>query len=604
MQNRGTKIVCSLGPASSEDSVVRKLILAGMNVARLNFSHGTYETHRDAIERVRRVSSELGIPVAILLDTKGPEIRTGMVKNDGKVTINKGDKVSITTDGCETTAASNGAPARISISWKEAASKLKSSNRVLVADGLLELDVIDIEGAVINCRAQNSALIGSKKNVNLIGLHANLPIMSEQDKKDIEFGVKMDVDFVAASFLSFPHEVTEIRKYLLSLNSNIKIIAKIENHEGVENIKEIAQLADGVMVARGDLGVQLPTEQIPLVQKHIISICRKAGKPVITATQMLESMIVNPRPTRAELTDVANAIIDGTDAVMLSGETTTGAYPVEAVETMDKIARTVECSNDFRARMKETIFDCHSEAYDIKENLSIVMSRSGVEIASAVNAKAIVTPTNSGNTARILSVFRPDAPIMAVTPDPRSERIMQLYWGVHTFARPHVDDSESMIQNTIKVVSDSGAAKISDKIMLVAGLPLQSPNMVNTVRVIIIGTVLARTSSGGSANHAITRASGRVIHAITPNDARSRIVSLGGGEILICKVLTEDYTPILRLVSGVICEGISEISEEQLGLINPELVWLTHIRNATKKLESGLTVTIDSKEMLVYEGTI
>jgi len=604
MQNRRTKIICSLGPATSEDSVVRELILAGMNIARLNFSHGNHETHGASMERVRRISSELGIPVAILLDTKGPEIRTGMVENDGKVTINKGDDVVLTTDDAFTVAAHDGKPARISISWKEAAAKLKSAHRVLIADGLLELEVIDSDGTSVNCRAKNAAVIGSRKNVNLIGIHARLPIISDQDKKDIEFSVKKDVDFIAASFVSFPHEITEIKKFLIGLNSSMKIIAKIENAEGVENIREIAQLADGVMVARGDLGVQLPTEQIPLVQKHIINMCRKAGKPVITATQMLESMIVNPRPTRAELTDVANAIIDGTDAIMLSGETTTGAYPVEAVKTMDKIALSVEQADEFRQRMKDTRHSCHSEAFDIKENLSIIMSQSGVEIAEAVNAKAIVTPTSSGNTARILSVFRPDKPIIAVTHDQRSERVMQLYWGVNTFIRPKVEDSESMIQGSLKVVSDSGVAGISDKIMLIAGLPLNSPNMVNTVRVLIYGTILARTSFGGSANRAITRASGRIIHAATPNEARKKYMSLGGGEILICNVLTEDFTPILRIVSGVICEDVSEINEEQLGYINPRLVWLTHIRNASKYLESGLTVTIDSKEMLVYEGTM
>jgi len=422
MEIRKTKIVCSLGPSSFEDSVVRDLILAGMNVARINFSHDTHETHRKSMERVRRISAELGVSVAIMLDTKGPEIRTGMVENDGKITINKDDSVVVTTDGCFTTAAQADAPARISISWKEAASKLKSGHSILIADGLLELEVLTLDGGNINCKAKNAASIGSRKNVNLLGVHANLPIMSEQDKKDIAFGAEMDIDFIAASFLSYPHEVTEIRKYLESLNSSIKIIAKIECAEGVENIREIAAVADAVMVARGDLGVQLPTEQIPLVQKHIINMCRKVGKPVITATQMLESMIVNPRPTRAELTDVANAIFDGTDAVMLSGETTIGAYPVEAVKMMDKIARTVEESEEFRARMKEFLPECFSLAHNPKENLSIIMARSGVDIASAVKAKLILTPTRSGNTARILSVFRPDEPILAVASDKYAER--------------------------------------------------------------------------------------------------------------------------------------------------------------------------------------
>jgi len=500
MENRKTKIVCSLGPASSNDEVVRNLILSGMNVARLNFSHGSREDHLGSIERVRRISKELKIPVAILLDTKGPEIRTGIVENDGKVIIKKDDPVIVTVDGCMTTAAQGQTPARISISWKDAVVKIQNlltsrskSNEsqaggnihILVADGLLDLEALSVSDGVINCRAENTAEIGSKKNVNLIGIHAGLPILSEQDKKDIEFGVQMDVDFIAASFVSFPHEVTEIKKFLESLNSSIKVIAKIECADGVENIKEIARLSDGVMVARGDLGVQLPIEQIPLAQKYIISVCRKAGKPVITATQMLESMIVNPRPTRAELTDVANAIFDGTDAVMLSGETTIGAYPVEAVKIMNKIACTVEQSEEFKKLMKSIRDECFSDDSS-HGNIGIIVSRSGVEISSNVDAKAIITPTLSGNTARILSVFRPDHPVLAVTPNERAIRVMQLYWGVYPHHAPTVDESNSMIHNSMRVASESGTAAASDKIVLVAGLPLHTPMMINTVRVIVM----------------------------------------------------------------------------------------------------------------------
>lgn len=603
MIKRKTKIVCSLGPASSDDAVVRDLILAGMNVARLNFSHGSYDTHRASIDQVRRISGELGMSVAILLDTKGPEIRTGMTENDKTIHINKGDAVIVTTDDCYTTAAQGEKPARISLSWKEAASKLQAGHRILIADGLLDLEVIDIATGAVNCRASNSAAIGSKKNVNLIGVHAGLPILSEQDKNDIAFGVEMDIDFVAASFLSYPHELTEIKKFLESLNSRIKIIAKIESGEGLDNIKEIARLADGVMVARGDLGVQLPTEQIPLAQKQIINVCRRAGKPVITATQMLESMIINPRPTRAELTDVANAIFDGTDAVMLSGETASGAYPVEAVRMMDKIACTIEQSDEFRIRMKNFHEECLSEAHNPLENLGIIMSRSGVEVAASVDAKAIVTSTLSGNTARLLSAFRPDEPVLAITPDEHARRVMQLFWGVYAFPSPRVIDTESMIQNAMKIAADSGAADLSDKILLVAGLPLESPNMVNTIRVIILGTVLARSVAGGSADPAVTRARGRIVHAETAKDAREKIKS-AGGEILVCKILTEDYIPILRVLNGVVCEGVSEISEATLREVNPHLVWLTFIRHAAEKLESGLTVTIDSKQLLVYEGSI
>ena len=486
MQKRKTKIVCSLGPASSNDAVVRDLILAGMNVARVNFSHGTHESHQASIERVKRISQELGKPVAILLDTKGPEIRTGMVENDGTVKINKDDLVTVTVDGCFTAASQDNTPAKMSITWVDAPLKLKSGHLILVADGLLEIEVLNVSGNIINCRANNSAEIGSRKNVNLIGIHAGLPIMSEQDKKDITFGVKMGVDFIAASFVSFPHEVIEIRNYLESLNASIKIIAKIECSYGVENIRDIVQAADGIMVARGDLGVQLPTEQIPLAQKKIISVCRKAGKPVITATQMLESMIINPRPTRAELTDVANAIFDGTDAVMLSGETSAGAYPVESVKTMDKIACTVEQSYEFRERMESIRNECLVEENNQNERLGIIISRSGVDVAASIHAKALVTPTLSGNTARLLSAFRPEQTILAVTPNDHTIREMQLYWGVFPYHAPITDETRYKIQNAIRIIKESGAATDSDIIVLVAGLPMQSKNPVNTIQVIML----------------------------------------------------------------------------------------------------------------------
>ena len=603
MQNRKTKIVCSLGPASSSDSVVRDLLLAGMNVARFNFSHGTHETHRTAIEQVRRISGELGVSVAIMLDTKGPEIRTGMTENNEVVTIRKDDAVTVTTDDCFTVAADGQTPARLSISLKNAASKLESGHHILVADGLLDLEVLNIENGVLNCKAGNTASIGSKKNVNLIGVHPELPIMSEQDKKDIAFGAELDIDFIAASFLSYPHEVTEIKKYLQSLDSDMKIIAKIENGEGIENIREITNLADGVMVARGDLGVQLPTERIPLAQKYIISVCRKIGKPVITATQMLESMVVNPRPTRAELTDVANAIFDGTDAVMLSGETANGAYPVESVKMMDKIACTVEQSPEFRAKMKTFHSECLSWMHNSAEDLGVVMSRSGVEIASAVGVKAIVTSTSTGKTARLLSAFRPDEPVIAVTSDRRAERVMQLYWGVSAFQMPRADETEKMIHNAMKTVSDRGFAGIADKVMLVAGLPVTSPYTINAIRVVIIGTVIARSVAGGFSDPDVTRAWGRIIHADTVQEAQKRIKA-DGGEILVCKTLTDDFIPVLSSMNGVICEGISEVGKSRLREINPRLVWLTNIRYTAEKLESGLTVTMDAKQLLVYEGSV
>ena len=488
MGNRKTKIVCSIGPSSFDEAVIRDLILSGMNIARLNFSHGDQQSHKKTIENVRRVSAAMDKQIAILLDTKGPEIRTGETENDCKVTIKKNDSVIVTVDNCMTVPAGEDGktPARISISWKEAPLKLKGGHHILVADGLLDLEVIDVADNKINCKANNTAEIRSKKNVNLLGIHARLPIIGEQDKKDIAFGVEMGVDLIAASFVSFAYEVTEIKEYLNSLGSKIKVIAKIETGEGVENIREIAQVADGIMVARGDLGVQLPTEQIPLVQKKIINVCRKKGKPVITATQMLESMVVNPRPTRAELTDVANAIFDGTDAVMLSGETANGAYPVQAVKTMDRIARTVEQSYEFREHMENIRNECLSEDFNPRDSLGITMARAGVQISASVNAKAIVTPSLRGRTARYLSVFRPDQLILALTPHDRVMRIMQLYWGVIPCYAPIADESESMIKNSMRIALESKAAEITEKIVLVAGLPIQSENPVNTVRVIVL----------------------------------------------------------------------------------------------------------------------
>jgi pyruvate kinase len=314
-------------------------------------------------------------------------------------------------------------------------------------------------------------------------------------------------------------------------------------------------------------------------------------------------MIVNPRPTRAELTDVANAIFDGTDAIMLSGETAVGAYPIEAVKTMDKIAVSVEQSVDFRNRMQTFRSECFSEVHNPQENMGIIMSRSGVEIAIAVNAKALVTPTLSGNTARLLSVFRPDEPVLAVTSNEHAERIMSLYWGVHACRAPLVAETEGMIQNAMKVAMDSKVAGISDKIVFVAGMPLHSPNMVNTVRVIILGTVIARSRAGGHSDPEMFRVRGKIIQATTPKEARDKLILLGG-EILVCKILTKDFIPILRIVKGVISEEVSEITDADLRDVNPSLVWLTQVSHASGNLESGFTVTLDASQLLIYEGSI
>lgn len=589
-----------MGPTTADDVIIEKLLKAGMNVARFNFSHGTHESQKEAMDRVKRVSEKTHLPVALLLDTKGPEIRTGDTAGDKAVTITAGDTVLVTTDGHMTVPAEHGKPARLSLNWKDFAGKATAGVRVLIADGLLELEVLGSDGTTVTCKAKNTGAIRSKKNVNLIGLHAMLPIINEQDKKDIAFGVEQGVDFIAASFVSFASEIHEIRRYLETLNSKAKIIAKIENEEGVNNIREIAEAADGIMVARGDLGVQLPTEQIPLAQKHIIGVCHAMGKPVITATQMLDSMIVNPRPTRAELTDVANAIFDGTDAVMLSGETANGSYPVEAVETMSRIALTVEDSPEFCKKMyQDNSFTDYSET----GNIGMIMAHNAYTTARDVKAMVIIAPTLSGHTAKMISKFRPEQSVIAVTPDPVVARQLLLHWGVIPLLTKVADDSGEMVQNAIKIALDAGVVHISDRIVLAAGIPLYSPLMLNTVRVLLVGNVLARGHNGGCVNQEKPKVSGRIVRANTAMEALNQLKHTGG-DILVCPTIDQDFIPLLRLVNGVIAENSSELPEAILSLVNPNLVWISDVAGASQTLESGLVVTIDGIQHLVYEGII
>ena len=598
MITRKTKIVCSIGPSCDNDETIRNMIQAGMNIARFNFSHGTYEWHAQAMNRVRRISDELDTPVAILLDTKGPEIRTGLVQDGKNVSICVNEIVEITVDDSLCVNAEENHCCHLSISWKEAPVKLFPGVKILIADGLLELEVLEIKDEKIICKAKNSGVIGSRKNVNLIGVHAGLPIMSEKDKEDLKFGAEQDVDFVAASFVSFSEEIVEIKEYLKSINLNARVIAKIENEEGLNNIEAIVKEADGVMVARGDLGVQLPTEKIPLAQKAIIRACRQSGKPVITATQMLDSMIVNPRPTRAELTDVSNAVFDGTDAVMLSGETASGKYPVESVKTMALITSTTEQSEEYLSRMKAA-----DSFYTPSQEIGHVVAHSAYKLARNLDAKAIIIPTLHGNTARMIGSFRPEQIVIAVTPDKKVLRQLMIQWGVAPVLCQIADDSEMMIQNAVKLALDFGAVKLSDKVVMCAGIPISSPLMVNTIKVLLVGNVLARGTVFGFADSMHTRASGRIVHSEYVSELKE-IMRLHRHTILVCWRITEDLIPLLRIVDGVVSESGSDIPAKRLTEINKSLVWVTNVPNAQKNLENDLSVTIDGEQGLVYEGII
>ena len=610
-----------MGPTTESLGVVCDLLRAGMNVARFNFSHGNHEYHKASMERVREASRITGIPCAILLDTKGPEIRTGLVANDGKIDIIEGEIFLMTNDDCETVAAGSpeaggeGMPGRISLSWKKLPEEIRPDCHILIADGLIAMLVLETDGkSAITCRALNSGKIGSKKNVNVLGVHPDVPVLSEQDKKDLEFGISMGIDFIAASFVSSASDVVSILRFIEPFGSKVRVISKIENEEGLDNIAEIIAVSAGIMVARGDLGVQLATERIPLAQKKIIQACNLAGKPVITATQMLDSMITNPRPTRAELTDVANAIFDGTDAVMLSGETANGAYPVETVKMMAKIASTVEGSDEYRAKMRQF------HRYDRKSSgIAEIMAHAAYDTATEIEASAILTPTISGNTARLLSTFRPEQPIIAATPIDTVQRQLLLNWGVVPLLVKIAEDSEEMTQNSMRVAIDANALKLSDKVVMVAGMPIVSPMMVNTIRVLFVGNVLARGRVAGGSRHVpvepdvpgyvagdvtvVPRATGRIVRAENLEDA---FVALRkkGGEILVTRNLDMSFVPILRVVTGLVVENPTDMTEETLAMINPNLVWVSEVPGAMKTLEPGFTVTLDAREKIIYEGTV
>ena len=595
---RKTKIVCSIGPASDNDETVREMILSGMNVARFNFSHGTYEWHSQAMERVRRISGELNIPVGIMLDTKGPEIRTGNTDGNKDLVISSGDVIEITGDDSPCTQGSGETPTHISLSWKEAGKKLRPGHKVLIADGLVELLVEKNDGEKVICRALNSGKFSSKKNVNLKGIHAGLPIMAEKDKEDLKFGASMDVDFVAASFVSFPEEVVQIKDFLKKAGANAKVIAKIENEEGLNNIEMIAREADGVMVARGDLGVQVAEERIPLAQKEIIRVCQKIGKPVITATQMLDSMIVNPRPTRAELTDVSNAVFDGTDAVMLSGETASGKYPVESIKTMALITSTTEDSAEYRERMK--LLDSN---YRPGPEIGHSVIHSAYKLARNIEAKAIIIPTLHGNTARTIGSYRPEQVIIAVTPDKKVLRQLTMQWGVAPVSCGIAEESETMIQNAVKNALDSGAVNAGDRVVMCAGIPLASPLMANTIKVLIVGNVIARGTEFGFSNPEKIRTGGRVIQANDSRAFKERMAYNRHG-VLVCNRITEDLLPLLRVVDGVVAENGSDIPIDMLSMVNKDLVWILSAPGAMRSLENDLTVTLDGEQGLVYEGRV
>lgn len=605
--NRNTRIICTMGPAVENLDTVRSLIRRGMNVARFNFSHGDHVYHGAGMERVREASRLEGVPVALLLDTKGPEIRTGSVKDDGKVSLVKNSRVQV---ACVEDAVRTRGPeaafmtsSSVTVSYSGLVDDLKPGAKVLIADGLIALEVVSKADRIAECVVLDGGEIGGRKNVNVIGVKTKLPALTDQDRRDIAFGARMGIDFIAASFVRKASDVTAIQRYLAEIGSDIPVIAKIEDEEGLDNVAEIIRVSAGIMVARGDLGVQIPVERVPIEQKRIIARCNAAGKPVITATQMLDSMIKNPRPTRAEAGDVANAVLDGTDCVMLSGETASGAYPEEAVSVMDRIVKEVESSEGYlrsaegrRRSPPEAAFgDTNAEEDDIARTIAEAASWT----ADRIGAAAIVVPTVSGNTARMVSRFRPRRRIVAATPDESVRRRLLLNWGVVPVLVDREVDSEAMIQGAIAATIRAGYAKSLDKVVVAAGLPLGTPLQTNSVRIHVIGNVLGRGGRGFG-----RRCTGRVVKARTLDDAAQSLRKEGGGEILLTHTLDESFIPILRIIDGVILEGVSEMPWEMIRDTNPSLVYVSQVPHAMERFEDHLTVTLDGRAKLVYEGSL
>ncbi len=578
---RKTKIICTLGPAVDSEDMLRKLMLGGMNVARMNFSHGTHEEHKKRIDTFKKIREELGLPLPLLLDTKGPKIRIGNFK-DGEITLKQGDSFTLVNDDII------GDSSRVSVDYKALYKDVKKGGRVLINDGLVELEIKDIKGRDIYCTVLNGDVISNHKGVNVPDAKIHLPALTEKDIDDIKFGIENEVDFIAASFVRKASDIVEIKKVLEKFGGrDIKVIAKIENREGIQNIDEILKVSDGIMVARGDMGVEIPVEEVPIVQKRLIEKCFRNGKPVITATQMLDSMIRNPRPTRAEASDVANAIYDGTSAIMLSGETASGKYPIESIEVMAKIAEKAENSMNYWKRFS-------SMQYDMAANVTNAISHATCTTAQDLNASSIITVTHSGHTARMISRFRPACPIIATTIYPRVQRQLSLSWGVLPFLVKEASTTDEMFDMGVEKALESGLVKNGELVIITAGIPVGISGTTNILKVHIVGKVLVKGSGIGMGS-----TTGELCVARTSEEAKNNFVE---GNIIVVPYTNNDMLPILKRASGIIVEESGLSSHAATIGMTLEIPVVIGAENATQILRSGSVVTIDSDRGIVYYG--
>ncbi len=580
---RKTKIVCTIGPASEQIDKLKQLINSGMNVARLNFSHGNYEEHAERIRQIRLAEAEVGKKIAILLDTQGPEIRT-MTFKGGEAKLVKGKKVTICMDEVE------GTSEHFSVTYDGLINDVHIGKHISLDDGLIQLEVtaIDKYKREIESIVVNSGTIKNKKSVNIPNVHINLPPMTEKDVADIKFGIEHEVDFIAASFIRKHTDVVAIRKLLEDNNAgHIDIIAKIENQEGVDQIDKIIETSDGIMVARGDLGVEIPPESVPLVQKDLIHRCNLAGKPVITATQMLDSMQWEPRPTRAEASDVANAILDGTDAIMLSGETAAGKYPVESVEMMNLIAMTTEKSLDHD-------FVLENRTKSISMSITEAISQSVTRSAANLGVSAIITPTTSGHSAKVIAKYRPKAPIIAVTFSNHVFRKLSLVWGVQPVLGPETYSTDELLDISVEKGLETNLFRHGSKVIITAGVPVGVQGTTNLMKVHVIGNVIAKGT--GIGRH---YAYGKAVIAKNAVEANELV---NEGDILVTNSTDKDMMPAIHKASGLVTEegGLtSHAAVVGLSLGKPVIVGVS---NLFIKVNNGELITIDSGTGEIHQG--
>ncbi|MBE7302995.1 pyruvate kinase [Staphylococcus epidermidis] len=579
---RKTKIVCTIGPASESEEMLEKLMNAGMNVARLNFSHGSHEEHKARIDTIRKVAKRLNKTIGLLLDTKGPEIRTHNMK-DGLIVLEKGKEVIVSMDEVE------GTPEKFSVTYENLINDVNIGSYILLDDGLVELQVKEInkDKGEVKCDILNTGELKNKKGVNLPGVKVNLPGITDKDADDIRFGIKENVDFIAASFVRRPSDVLDIRQILEEEKAEIKIFPKIENQEGIDNIEEILEVSDGLMVARGDMGVEIPPESVPMVQKDLIRKCNKLGKPVITATQMLDSMQRNPRATRAEASDVANAIYDGTDAVMLSGETAAGQYPEEAVKTMRNIAVSAEAAQDYKKLLSD-------RTKLVETSLVNAIGVSVAHTALNLNVKAIVAATESGSTARTISKYRPHSDIIAVTPSEKTARQCAIVWGVNPVVKEGRKTTDALLNNAVATAVETGRVSNGDLIIITAGVPTGEKGTTNMMKIHLVGDEIAKGQGVGRGSVV-----GHAIVADSASDLEGKDLS---DKVIITNSVDETLVPYVEKAIGLITEENGITSPSAIIGLEKGIPTVVGVEQATKEIKNDMLVTLDASQGKVFEG--